>query len=460
MSDWAETLTGRVRGRFDEARSGRLPDDRRTGSVSRLLAAGLGILLLFFGAIGGWAAIAPLDSAVLADGAFEAAGNRKALQHRDGGIVAQVLAHDGDHVEAGQVLMVLDDTAARSLFQSLSAQAASLSVLRSRLVAERDDATEWAVEPDLLARAEEPTVSRLLAAQRHQFVERRRQLEGELSILARVAGQQRDQLRGLQAQVEGLDAQAALLRQEADGVRKLFAAGYATKTRLSTLERNEAALAAEQGRTSAQLAALQGALAETGLRQSQLTRDRQTEVADQLRQTEQQATELEPRLMSARETLTRTTMRAPASGTVLGLNVFTVGGVIAAGQKVLEIVPADRQPEIAVRVEPADAERVVAGLEVDVQLTGVPVTRRPIVTGHVLRVSADRVSDPRSGASYYEARIAVDDIRRGPGMVEALPVTIGPGMPAQVIIRTGRRSVLQYLVGPLADQVRRAMREE
>ncbi|WP_293863276.1 HlyD family type I secretion periplasmic adaptor subunit [uncultured Alsobacter sp.] len=460
MSDWAENLTRPPRGRYDEARAGRLTRDRANGSVGRLVGLGLGVLVLFFGAIGSWAALAPLDSAVVADGAFEAAGNRKALQHRDGGIVASVLARDGDTVEAGQVLMVLDDSAPKALVASLSAQATSLSVLRSRLVAERDEAPEPVFEPDLLARSGEPAVARILAAQRHQFDERRRQLEGELAILAGVASQQGDQLRGLQAQIVGIDAQAALLRQEADGVRKLFAAGYATKVRLSGLERNEASVVAEQGRLAAQAAALGGALAATGLRRSQLRRDRQTEVADQLRQIEQQAAELEPRLMSARETLTRTVMRAPAAGTVLGLNVFTVGGVIAAGQKVLEIVPADGQPTIAVRVDPAEAERLRAGQTVDVQLTGIPAARRPIVTGHLMRISADRLTDPRSGAAYYEARVAVDDVRPGPGAAVQTAVVLGPGMPAQVIIGTGSRSALQYLVGPLTDQIRRAMREE
>ena len=126
----------------------------------------------------------------------------------------------------------------------------------------------------------------------------------------------------------------------------------------------------------------------------------------------------------------------------------------------LEIVPADGQPTIAVRVDPAEAERLRAGQTVDVQLTGIPAARRPIVTGHLMRISADRLTDPRSGAAYYEARVAVDDVRPGPGAAVQTAVVLGPGMPAQVIIGTGSRSALQYLVGPLTDQIRRAMREE
>jgi HlyD family type I secretion membrane fusion protein len=459
MSDWARELTDEGRGRFDEALAGRRAD--RDGGARGLVMAGGAVLLVFFGLIGGWAALSPLDSAVVAEGAFEAAGNRKVLQHRDGGVVRSIEARDGDKVQAGQVLVELDDTSAQALVSALSAQADSLAILRARLVAERDDAPDLVEPPGLTATKGVAGANPLLVTQRAALLERRRQMEGERSILARVAAQQGDQAQGLASQVRGVEAQLASVRDETEATRRLFASGYATRTRLAGLERTLASLDGDRGRLRAQIASIEGSIAETGLRQAQLRRDRLSEVAEQLRQVEQQAAELAPRLIAARDTLDRAIMRAPASGVIYGLNVFTVGGVIAPGQKVLEIVPDEDRADLVIRVAAADAERVKAGQQVDVVLTGVPVSRRPLVTGHVGVLSADRIEEPRTGAAYYEARVKVDSIRRGPGTgASGDIVRIGPGMPGEAIISSGSRTVLEYLLGPLGDQVRRAMREE
>jgi len=461
MSHWAQELTTGARGRFDAAREGFQPDGAGRGGARGLIAAGIVVVVLFFGVIGGWAVLSQLRSAVVAEAVFQAAGNRRALQHREGGIVRQVLARDGDRVEKGQVLMRLDDTVARTTVESLAVERDALAVLRVRLVAERDDADHITLDPDLVARASEKVLGRLIAAQAAQFDERRRQQAGQLAMLDREAGQQRDQSRGLAAQATGLDQQAALTEEEARGVRKLYADGYAARNRVLAYARTQAGLVADRGRLAAQVASLEGAIAETGLRMVQLRRDRMAQVADQLRQTEQQLAEIEPRLLSARETLDRTVMRATASGVVLGLNVFTEGGVIAAGQKVLEIVPDDGEPELEARLPPSDAEKVHRGQTVEVQLTGMPIARRPLISGHVETVSADRLSDDHTGAAYYAVRVKIDQVKPGPGADPSAPlVHIGAGMPAQMIVVTGSRSAFEYLVGPLTDQIRHALREE
>ncbi len=461
MSDWARDLTSETRGGFDAAREGFQAGRATQGGVRGLIAMGAGVVVLFFGVIGGWAALSPLGSAVVADAVFQAAGNRKVLQHRDGGIVRQVLAHDGDRVSEDQVLLRLSDTVARTTVEQLGIERDGLAMLRARLVAERDEAEHITLDSDLVARAKEQVLGRLIATQTTQFDERRRQLTGELSMLDREVAQQRDQSRGLAAQIQGVDQQQALTEDEARGVRKLYADGFAPRTRVLALARTQAGFVAERGRLVAQVASLEGAIAETGLRMVQLRRNRMAEVADQLRQTEQQLAEIEPRLLAARETLDRTVMRAPVSGTVMGLNVFTVGGVIAAGQKVLEIVPDDGRPELEARLPPPDAERIHDGQTVEVQLTGVPIARRPVVTGHVSTISADRVTDDHTGAAYYAVRVKIDSVKPGPGVDRSEPlVRIGPGMPAQAIIVTGSRTAFQYLMGPLTDQISRALREE
>jgi HlyD family type I secretion membrane fusion protein len=461
MNGWARELTGRPRGRFDEAVGGRSARDARGGGAHGLIAAGIVVMVVFFGLIGGWGALSRLESAVVADGAFEAAGNRKALQHREGGIVRTVQAQDGDRVLAGQALITLDDAAARSQVTALSVQWDSLAILRARLVAERDDASSFAPPSDLAELPDPGASARLIATQQALLMERRRQIEGEVSILDGVVTQQQDQEQGLDAQVKGLDAQLASIREETEATRKLLAAGFATRTRVAALDRNLASLEGDRGRVMAQIAGLKGAIGETGLRQAQIRRDRLSELAEQLRQVEQQTEELAPRLAIARDTLERMVMRAPATGVVYGLNVFTVGGVIAAGQKVLEIVPDGGQPDLVVRVPATDAERLEVGQSVDVVLPGVPVSRRPLVSAHLATISADRLTDARSGAPYYEARVKVDTIRQGPGTDGAgSTVRIGPGMPGEAVIETGSRTILQYLVGPMADQIRRAMREE
>ena len=433
----------------------------RSSDARALILAGVGVIMLFFGVIGIWAATAELRSAVVAQGYFKAAGNRKALQHRDGGIVREVAAHDGDRVGRGQILLRLDDTFAQASVDSLSAEWDALAALHARLLAERNDAERMIVGPDLVARATEPVTARLIAAQAALFEERRRQMQGQLALLERQAQQQRDQVRGVAAQIGGIDRQSTLLEDEARGVRQLYAKGFATRTRLLAMQRAEASFTAESGRLAADAARLEGAIAETSLRMVQLRRDRMTEVADRLRETEAKQAELEPNLLAARQTLDRTVMRAPEAGEVIGLNVFTRGGVIAPGQKVLEIVPDEGAPMIEAQLRPDDAEKVRVGQLVEVRLTAVPVQRRPDLTGHVVTVSADRLTDARTGEPYYSAQIGVDAQRSA--SVVGVPddaVRLIPGMPAEIVVVTGSRTALQYLIGPLRDQIARALREE
>lgn len=428
----------------------RVPDD-----ATRTIYAGISVIGVFFVGLGTWAALAPIAGAAVAPGAVKVEGNRQSVQHQDGGIVKQLPVKEGSRVERGETLLRLDDTAPRAKLGTLIAARDALKALESRLIAERDGGNAIAFDPVLTSRREDPAVTAAMANQTAVFESRRRQFATENAVLRQKVSQLREQIGGSQSEIEGTDRQLALITEELGDTRGLYQKGYSPKTKVLALERAEAKLIADRGTLRANIAKAEQAIGETELTILRNEHARITEVTDGLRDTQSRLTEMEPQLQAAREVAARTELVAPVAGEVVGLAIFTEGGVIAPGARVLDIVPASGALIVEGRVRPQDIDDVAAGAAAEVRLTGLIGRRHAALAGTVQTISADRLDDARTGEPYYAAQIRVD-----PSSLAKSAIALQAGMPADVLIMTKSRSVLEYLISPLSDAIARAFRED
>ena len=408
------------------------------------------VIALFFGGFTAWAAFAPLQSAAIAPGVLGVLGERKAVQHLEGGIVAEIQVAEGDTVMAAQTLIVLDDTQPRAELARLEGQHRSAVALEARLVAERDglDAIAWP-EQSL-----GPEAAAVRATQERIFTARKASFDSEAAILDQRIIQLQEQAAGFKGQITAQNREIALLVEEADAVRSLVERGYAPKPRLRTLERARAEVTGERALNQAQVARLAEASGEARLQIVRLGNARRTEVTTELREVETRLADLDERVAAARDVLARTRVPAPATGTVVGLDVFTRGAVVAPGQRLMDIVPAGEHLVIKARVAPTDIDSVTVGLPAEVRLTAFSLLTTPALDGHVTRVSADAFANEHTGVSWYEAHVALD-----PEQPTLADLNLVPGMPAEVMIITGASTPLQYLLKPILTSFRRALRE-
>ena len=423
----------------------------RPMGVARSMALAGAVVALFLGGFAAWAALAPLESAAIAPGVLGVSGERKTVQHLEGGIVAGIAVAEGDAVAAGQTLLVLDDTQPRAVLSRLEAQHRSAAALEARLVAERDglDAIAW---PKWLRSSDDGGV---LATQERILTARRASFDNETAILEQRIAQIREQAAGYQGQIVAQDREIALFADEIRDIRPLVENGHAPRPRLRALEREEAKITGARARNRAQVARLDQAAGEARLQIVRLGNARMTEVTAELREVEARLADLNERLTAARDVLARTLVTAPVAGTVVGLGVFTRGAVVAPGQRLMDIVPAGDRLVVEARVAPTDIDSVAVGLPAQVRLTAFSLLTTPPLDGHVTRVSADAFTDESSGASWYEARIALD-----PGQPALAGLGLVPGMPAEVMIVTGTSTPVEYLLKPILVSVGRALRED
>jgi HlyD family type I secretion membrane fusion protein len=369
--------------------------------------------------------------------------------------VKEILVEDGDHTENGQVLLRLDDTEARAKLDSLTARRDSLKAMEARLIAERDGAPEPVFDKSLTTRMEETSVAAAIANQLALFRTRSRQFASEASIYRQRVAQLREQIEGARAQAKSAERQRELIEEELKGVRSLYERGYSPKTKLLALERSAEQLSGISGEKRAEIAKAEQEIGETEIQVKRLEEKRLSEITDQLRDAQTKLAEIEPQLEQARDMFRRTELVAPASGTVMGMTIFTEGGVVSPGARVLDIVPSDGALVVESRIRPEDVHDVVQGATAEIRLTGMLGRLKPSLQGSVMTVSADRLEDQRTGAPYYAAKIRID-----PGSIAEASVILQPGMPADVLITTKERSVLEYLVSPLSDQIARGFRED
>ena len=435
-----------------------------TGSVTdapnRELMIGGGIILAFFVLFLGWAAFAPLDAGAFAQGQVAVSGNRQAVQHRDGGVVSALHVAEGDTVQQGQILLEVAGGELAATERGLTGQVLALQAQRARLIAERDRLGAVPVPPEF---ADLPPEDQLIAAeamrlQRLQFGARGAGRSTERGVLQQRVSQLEQQINGYERQIEANNEQRRLINEELEGMRSLAAQGYAPQTRVRALERQAAALDGEQGNLRAQVARAREQVGETRLQSLAVGQNLNEDVADQLRNIDVQLNELQPRLASTRAQIARNRVRAPVAGQVVGLTAFTTGGVIQAGQTLMELVPADASQIVVARINPSDVDNLRIGLSTEVKFPGLREGNPPILHGRVTRISADSFTDEVSGDRYFRAEIVVPESELS--KLGRLAATIRPGSPVEVVILLRKRTALTYLFEPLRQSLWRSGSEQ
>ncbi len=423
----------------------------------RILRRGLWILLLGFGGFLAWATLAPLDEGIPTTGMVVVESSRKTIDHLQGGIVEQILVREGQRVKAGDDLLVLNETQSRSALNATQTQWLTAIATLARLRAERDGTPTIALPPELqAAAASDPEVAALIRTQESLFSSRRQALEGELRII-------RESVRGLEMQLaslaqlrQGRETQIALFNEQLASFRDLRNQGFVSRNNLLELERQLAEVQSKLSEDMSNIAGINARLAEFRMRGAQRETEYRREVESQLTEIQREVATLGERLNAQQDTVNRLVLRAPVDGTVVDLTAHTVGGVVRPGDRVMDIVPDDDNLIIEARLAPQYIDRVHPGLQADVHFDAYSArVDRPVITGEVTMVSADVLTDPRSGHPYFALRIHVSpeeaDKLRG--------LRLQPGMPTTVMVKTGERSLMVYLTQPLLRRFTTALTE-
>ena len=443
-----------------EPRRGRLtrlptPVERPDMAVDSVARIGLVVVIVFIGGFGVWGVLFPLSSGVVAPGVVGVSSERKTVDHLEGGIVEEIRVSEGDMVAAGQMLIVLDGTQPRAALDLLEAQWRSAEALNARLETERDGlpAIRWPAELTA-STLMYPDTEEVLATQQRIFEVRAASLANRIAIHERRIEQLRERTAGLRQEAASLGRQIALLDEGLLDIGRTVLLGLESKhQRFLGLKRDRERVAGNRARALSEAARSEIAVTETELSIADLRNRWLEAVATEAREVETELSDLREQVAAARDVLARTRIVAPAAGTVMGLRVFTPGGVIEPGETLMEIVPAEDRLIVEARVPPNSIDSVVVGLPVQVRLPAFSELGAPRLAGEVIRVSADRFSDRRM--AWYEARITLDSDQ--PGLAH-LPLT--PGMQAEVLIVSGSRTVVDYLLTPILESFGRALREE
>lgn len=423
-------------------------------SSNRVKRFGYTVVLVMFGFFGGWSVLAPLDSAALAPGVVTVKTYRKTVQHLEGGIVKELFARDGDQVEAGQALIVLDDTQLRAEYDIVLSQLIGAQATEARLLAERDQSDAIRFE-----RMVEQHSKRAIEAQEGEnqvFNARRQSHQGERQVLQQRIGQLQQQIKGLRELAGTKQKLAQSYQSEVTELRDLLKDGYIDKQRLLEQERNLDAVRAEAAEHQSEITRIQLQITETELQILQLDKQFNTEVVGLLSETQAQAFDLEQRLLALQERINRVIIRAPESGMIIGMSVHTIGGVVSPATPLLDIVPSASDLIIEAEVSPIDIDRVDVGKLADIRFSAFNSATTPVIQGEVTQVSGDRLINEQTGMPYYLARVQLT-----PEGIQQLGARhLVPGMPAEVLINTGERTLFQYLMQPVDNAFARSLIED
>ena len=415
--------------------------------------------LLFFGFIlglGTWSAFAPLESAAIAPGVVEAESSRKTIQHLEGGIIKDILVADGDIVRAGQILVRLDATKDRAELQSLRGQFWETTAREARLEAEQQGYDQISFPSELeTAQEQNSSIAAILVGQQSISKTRRMVFESQAAVIREKMLQVEKEIEGLKAQEFAAAKRAEIARDEVSTVTILVNKGYERRPRLLSLEREVADIDGRRGDITSQISRAGQVISESQETLLKLESDRQNEIAQSLRDTQNQIFQLRQRMHAAEDQLSRTEVKAPEDGVVTDLRIHTPGGVIGAGAALMDLVPRHDRLIVTARVRPEDIDVVHPGLTADVHLTAYNERRVPRLKGAITHVSADRLLDKRTDQPYYTAKIRLQEKQ----VAELDGVQIIPGMTTQVFIKTGRSTVALYALRPLLDSFGSAFRE-
>ncbi len=424
-------------------------------SVRRL---GYTLILIVFGFLGAWAYFAPLGSAVLAPGSVTVEGYRKTVQHLEGGIVKALYVRDGDNVKKGQTLVELDDTSTRAQLETLRGQLFSALAREARLIAERDGKATVIYPAELMEASNEERVQDNIRVQDRSFAVRKQSRNGEISILKEQRQQLLAKIEGIKAQRASRSSLSSSLNKELTDFRAMLKEGYVEKQKVAELERRLAESEGDKGDFIANIATSQTQISEISLKVLQIEKDFQREVVEELSKVQTELSELHEKTQWLKDTVKRTDITAPESGMILGLAVHTIGAVIPPGGHILDIIPQQEELIVEAQVSPMDIDRVHIGQQTEIRFSAFKSSKTLKINGKLLTVSADRLNDEQNKTSYYLARVEVD--KTGLEDLRKNDLILVPGMPAEVLINTGDRTFVEYLMKPLTNIFARSFNED
>lgn len=422
--------------------------------------ARLGWIIVLFGVLGFllWATFAPLDKGVPLSGTVAKEGNRKAVQHQTGGTVQEILVKDGDVVKTGQVLVRMNSVQSGSALEMSVAQYATARAAEARLTAELTGAKTLAFPASLTPYKDDPRVKEAMALQTQLLSSRRMALESELGAMSESVGGLEAQARGLEESRDSKKAELGFLREQLDNSRDLAKDGYIPRARLLELERTFASVSGAVSEDIGNIARTRRQIAEQKLRRAQRTQEYQKEVRTQLSDVQKEAESLESRIKGQHFEFASADVRAPVDGVVVGSNIFTQGGVVGPGARMMDIVPTEDALVVEGQLAVNLIDRVHAGLPVELHFSAFNTNKTPQIPGTVIQVGADRTVDEKTGQPYYKVRARVTP--EGAKLIAEKKLDIVAGMPVDLFIKTGERTMMNYLLKPIFDRSHSAMTEE
>jgi HlyD family type I secretion membrane fusion protein len=426
------------------------------GDFRRYAMLGYLSIALVFGGFGVWAAVAPLDRAAVATGQVAVSGDHKVVQHLEGGIIREILVKETQQVKQGDVLFRLQPTEAQANTDILRKQIDAALAEEARIVAERSSAASITFPDSVLARRDVPETAEAIADQQRQFIDHRAALLSQVNILNSQIAQQQQELAGHDRQRAALSDQLTSYTTEMTNVQPLVDKGYYPRNKFLELDRDRARIEGDLGQAQADVARLTQQVEQTRLQIGQAEQKYQNDLSQQLDTTRGKLSELREKVRVAEDVLRRVDIRAERDGIVMNVKVHTVGEVVKPGDTLAEIVPVGEGVDVMAHVSPRDIESIAVGQRAEVRFPNFSSRKTPIILGTVQSVSADSKVDDNTKQPYYSARITID--------YSTLPSEVSshilPGMQADVLISTGERTVLQYLVGPLMNALSKTFREK
>lgn len=414
-----------------------------------VIGIALGIFVL-------WGIIAPLDSAAVAPGFITLSGNRKTIQHLEGGVIERILVKDGDTVFEGQKLIALNDTTAKARVQIILSQLRAAKATENRLLAEKCKESSVNYNDDIFD-ITIPEVQKIINTQNELFETRIESIKRKLKILWQKIVQYKEQIKGLQIVASSLEEQNIILKEQVNSIQTVFDKGHANKTELLELKKRFQEIQGRWGEAKAHIATSNESIVETQLQMLDLENDNENKINDSLHEVQSQILSLQEQYEASKDVLERTTIKAPQAGIVTGLQYHTIGGVISPGIRIMDIVPQNDELLVEAHVMPKDIESVKINSIARVQLSAYKTRLVPRVDGEVIYISADILSDPKMGTPYFLAKIKID-----PKKLNSInyDIQLIPGMPADVFIVKGERTFLTYLMSPIVDSFHRAFKEQ
>ena len=416
---------------------------------------GYGIIIFCFVVLGGWAAVTPLGSAVIASGVVNTEGNKKTVQHLEGGIIKEILIREGQHVDTGEVILKLDDTSPKANLEIFRNQLYASVARNARLEAELSNSPDIEFPYELTKASADPVAAKAIEDQESQFKERRSSIDGQISILRSRADQLRQEIEGLDVQRAANTEQSKFITDELVDVRGLYEKSLVSKTRWLTLERERARLGGEIGRSMSERAKAEKSIGETELQIQQTKQKFQEDVSRDLVETREKLRELRSKYVVAQDAFRRLDIFAPVTGRIQNLKIFTIGAVVRQGEPLLEIAPDQDRLVVQAHVSTLDIEGVHSGNPAEVRFPAFHDRTLPMIAGKVISLSQDRLMDEATKQPYYLALIDVPE--------ENIPARyrgkVAPGMNVEVIMPLKERTALDYFLEPLRNRMRTAFRE-